>query len=484
MDNRIEHRMTAAVEETIAAYDMLQAGDSVLVGVSGGADSVALLYLLSALSSSLSIRLGVAHLNHSLRDADSDRDAEFVDALAGELGLPCYVSKRNVRMVQEADKLGLEAAARRVRYAFFYSTADAHGYTKIATGHHQDDNAELILMDLLRGCGPRGISGIPPVRDGRIIRPLIGLSRSQIIDFLTEKGLAYRSDASNRDTRFLRNRIRHQLIPDLEATYNPRLVDTLNRLARITRSEDAWVEDLIRPVFKMAVLPEEHGNRLALSLPAIGQQHIAVQRRMIRKGIARVKGDLKRITLSHIEAVVHLLAKGIADRCLDLPDRIRVCLREDRLVFSKEETPLRSTIADYRWQEGTAFAYVLSEPGELLLPEIEGHLVFSVLPSQDVPKPFPGGQRVGFLDMDRVDFPLTVRNVRPGDRFTPLGMRGSQKISTYFINHKIPRFQRAICPVVMEPDGTIIWVVGHRIDDGFRISPSTRSVLKGELFLA
>ncbi len=482
--NRFRHRIRAAVEETIVAYDMLQAGDSVLVGVSGGADSVALLHLLVAASRTLPIRLGVVHLDHSLRHAESDRDAEFVACLALELGLPCYISKRDVRMVQKVQKIGLEAAARQVRYALFYSVADTHGYTKIATGHHQNDNAESILMDLFRGCGPRGISGIPPVRDGRIIRPLIGLSRSEIIGFLNEEGLAYRSDASNRDTRFLRNKIRHQLIPSLEATYNPRIVDTLNRLARIVGSEDAWFEDLIRPIFDAAVLPEMPDNLLALSLVAIGRQHIVIQRRMIRKGIFQVKGDLNRITLSHIEAVVHLLAKGRAHSSLDLPDRIRVCLKEDCLVFSKEETPLRSASASHRWHERVAFFHQLSEPGAVSLPEIEGHLVFSVLSSQQVPKPFPAGQGVGFLDMDRVGFPLTVRNVRRGDRFTPLGMSGSQKISTYFINHKIPRVQRATCPVVTDQNGTIIWVVGHRIDDGFRVSSSTRSVLKGELFLA
>ena len=155
--HRFRHRMRTAVEEMIAAHDMIQPGDSVLVGVSGGPDSVALLHLLVAVSRTWSIRIGVVHLDHCLRQAESDRDAEFVASLSLELGLPCYISKRDVRMVQKVQKIGLEAAARDIRYALFYSIADTHGYTKIATAHHQDDNAESILMDLFRGCGPRGL---------------------------------------------------------------------------------------------------------------------------------------------------------------------------------------------------------------------------------------------------------------------------------------------------------------------------------------
>ena len=196
---------------------MVQNGDAVLVAVSGGADSVALVYILLELAPQYSFRMAIAHLNHCLREKESDRDEAFVASLAKKLELPFYIGREDVLRYQKRHRLSLEDAARQVRYRFYDSIAAKYGYGKIALGHHADDNAELVLMNLLRGSGPLGLSGIPPVRDNRIVRPLINLRRSEIMDYAAVKKLDYVTDSSNWNLKFHRNKIRARLIPQLKS---------------------------------------------------------------------------------------------------------------------------------------------------------------------------------------------------------------------------------------------------------------------------
>jgi tRNA(Ile)-lysidine synthase len=218
----VEKKIVRTVKQAIAEHSMFQTGDRVLVAVSGGADSVALIYLLETLAPLFSFRLAIAHLNHCLREKESDRDAEFVLRLAQKLNLPVYLEKKDVHKYKRRHKLSLEEAARQVRYRFFNQVAKENGFNKIALGHHYDDNAELVLMFILRGSGPLGLSGIPAVRGDKIVRPLINVRRSEIIDYLTEKKLEYVSDTSNTDLNHQRNKLRHDLIPNILTSYNPR----------------------------------------------------------------------------------------------------------------------------------------------------------------------------------------------------------------------------------------------------------------------
>lgn len=482
-NKRIDKKIQQAVGKTIETYRMLQTGDSVLVGVSGGPDSMALLHVLIALVPRLHLRLGVAHLNHGLRKEDSDCDAEFVASIARQLGLPNYVQKMDVRSYQKINRLSLEEAARHVRYDFYYAVAKTNGYDKIALGHHADDNAELVLMHIFRGSGTRGVSGIPPVRGEKIIRPLIDLKKSEILDFLARKKIAYISDLSNKDTQYLRNRIRHHLIPSLKSSYNPKISETLIRMASITRVEEDWIEDILNPIFEESVI-EINDDKIILSAQYVDRLHIAAKRRIFRRAIARVKGDLKRISLSHIESAIRLLKKKSGYGCLDLPDRIRIYLEGDNLVICQERYALRELQSDARKSVTCDFEYSLSEPGSIFIKEINTHIRFSVISSDGLPECFHAGHQVAFVDMDNISFPLIVRNVRSGDRFTPLGMTGSQKVNRFFSNKKIPKIERIKCPVLTDGEGKIIWVAGHRIDEFFRVLPLSKIVLKIELFLA
>lgn len=476
------NKLLRTVEQTVTTYGMLKPRDSVLVGVSGGPDSVALFHVLLTLVSRFSLSLGVAHLNHCLRQNDSDKDAEFVASLAGRFDIPFYVHKADVRRYQLENKLSLEEAARRVRHTFLNKEAEKNRFNKIALGHHFDDNAELVLMNLFRGSGPLGISGIPPVRDGKIIRPLIQSSRSQIIAFLNQNGLKYISDTSNRDTRFLRNRIRHDLIPLLKTSYNPKISQSLNRLASIIRSEEEWIEDVIHPLFEKAAINIQDGQ-IALSVSILKGVHIAAQRRIIRKAISKIKGDLRRISFTHIDSAIDLVEYGPTYGNIDLPDCIRIQRKGDVLVFSREKNRLRFMDVKSGRAELFAFEYIIAKPEPIFIKEISASVKFTEMGIENLPDLCGSGQNTGFFDRDALSFPLVLRNFRHGDRFTPLGMTGTQKIKKFFIDKKVPRKERIRCPILL-CRGKIIWVAGYRIDESVKVKPTTKNVLKVELSLA
>ena len=475
-------KLLRIVEQTITDYEMFEPKDSVLVGVSGGPDSVALLQALITLTPKFDLRLGVAHLNHSLRLQESDNDARFVASLADKFDLPFYIQKVDVRKFQIDNKLSPEEAARRLRYNFYWETASKNGFNKIALGHHCDDNAELILMNLFRGSGPLGIAGIPPKRDEQIVRPLIRLKRSDIIEFLESKELKYVSDRSNLDPKYLRNRIRHHLIPLLQTSYNPKIIETLNRLASIISLEEKWLDDIIQPVFNTAVLTEQENN-LGLSVPKLDGIHPAALRRVMRKAIQKIKGNLRRITYVHIDSATRLLEKEPGNWSLDLPDRVRIRRRESVLFISKETKALRDLKLKSGPDEPLAFEYHITQPETIFVKEINAKIKFSEIRAAALPDFRRAGHQTGFFDMNRLSFPLVIRSFRPGDRFTPLGMRGTQKVKKFFINQKVPKDQRSKCPILLS-QGKIIWVAGYRIDESVKVMPSTDKVLRVELLLA
>ena len=478
----IKEKTIRKVYRTLTAHRMLRPGDNVLVGVSGGPDSVALLHILRRLASEFSITIGIAHLNHRLRQDASRRDAAFVAAMADKLGLPCHVDARDVRGYGSKNRLCLEEAAREVRYAFFKRLCAANGYTRVALGHHADDNAELVLMFLLRGSGPLGLAGIPPVRDGRIIRPLIELGRIEIEDFLARNGIAFIQDQSNTSSRYLRNAIRHQLLPALKSSVNPDASASLNRLSRIIRDEEQWANEIIAPLVDRAVV-EQGDDYLVMALQPLGDTHIAARRRIIRKAIQRVKGDLRRITFGHIETVAGLTVPGRTGRVFHLPDRIRVSGDRTTITISREKHPLRSCNIRRIPGDVDNFEYTITGPGTLHIPEIDARVSLSVSDSgaESLPAVAGRGPNTAMLDLKAVRFPLIIRNFRPGDRFRPLGVGGSQKLKKFLAARRVNKTERRRIPLLLN-EGTVVWVAGHRIDESVKITPSTRKVLEAVFF--
>jgi tRNA(Ile)-lysidine synthase len=471
-------RLDRLFDETVARDGLIASGDSILVAVSGGPDSVALLHLLLARADRCRLHLGVAHLDHGLRE-ESGQDAEFVQRMAAGLGLAVHVEKIEVARMQRQLHLSLEEAARKARYDFFRRTAGQQGYTKVALGHHRDDNVETLLLHLLRGGGRLGLGGIRPMRQGVYIRPLIRAGRIDIEDYLRRQELAFLNDRTNTDSTLLRNRIRHRLIPVLESDYRPGVRATLSRTAEVLAAEEEWIEDLLRPVFEQLITDRRPGQ-MALAAAALGKLPPAAARRMVRSALRLSCGDLSRIGFAHVEQIIHLSRLSGEAGPVYLPGNLRVLRHQDQLVFAQQDPGL--TLAPHRVPPGD-YEYSLPEAGVLLIRETGDRITLSEVLRQAVADPTAAGAQTAFLDRDAVQFPITIRNRRPGDRFYPLGAGGSQKLKKFFIDHKIPDAQRRRCALLVS-GGRILWVAGHRIDHQARINPSTRRVLKAEVLVA
>ena len=439
--------------------------------------------MLHILAAEYSLRLAIAHLNHCLRKEDSERDAEFVAAFARQLNIPFYLGKKDVLALRQSFHLSLEEAARKIRYEFLVETAAKYGFTKIATGHHSNDNAELVLMNLLRGSGPLGLSGMAPLRDNIFVRPLIRLKRSEILTYAAENKLPFVTDVSNTDLTIRRNRIRHHLIPELEKSYNPRIIETLNRLGTILRAEDQWIEDVLSNDYNKCITFKAPGA-IRLDIARITDLATAAQRRIIRRAILSVKKDLRRITLLHVDAVLSLIKKRDKDvGFFFLPAGVRVAKNAAELTIAKYEK--KRCIRNDRSAGPVVikYQYTIPAPGASFIKEAGATIALVEIGTDELPDFKYVGSNLAFLDLDRLHFPLIVRNIRPGDRFSPLGVTGTQKVKKYFINNKIPERQRQICPLLLSGD-EIVWIAGHRIDNRVKIVPATRRILKAELLLA
>jgi len=469
--NRKNLSFLSAVEATIRHYHMLDEGDTVVVGVSGGPDSVALLHSLVALAPKWSLQLVIAHLNHQLRGATADQEAVFVSRIAADLGIPCEIASENVAEYAADRRLSLQEAARKVRYAFYDEAAAKYSSSKIALGHHADDNAESILMNLLRGTGPLGLTGIPPVRHKRIIRPLIDLTKKEILAFLELSDSEYIKDNSNIDTRYLRNRIRHELLPRLKEGYNPNAVYALNRLASILRDEEDFWDHEVRRILQDLVLVQT-SDRLSLTARGLSDLHPAQLRRLIRYAVLSLKGELKRLGHVHVQAVARLIAGPSLSGRLNLPHGVTVVRDGEEINFLLSPP-----------EEGIGFEYHIPGIQSTLIREIGILLKLSVCDRDEVSDPKSYPLTTALFDMAAVPFPLKIRNFRHGDRFRPLGMAGSQKLKAFFINHKVPRSKRLRCPILLS-GGRIIWVGGYRIDDSAKLTEETKKVLKAELLPA
>jgi tRNA(Ile)-lysidine synthase len=471
------------VAKYIQAQNLIQPEDSVLVGVSGGPDSVTLLHILKALQPYMFRRLGVAHLNHGIRSSESDRDAEFVSNLSGSLNIPCHGSKKDVSVYAYKNKMNLEEAARKCRYDFFQSLLQYEGYTKIALGHQANDNAESVLIHLFRGSGTKGVSSMPAIRDNKIIRPLLKVTLPEIMDYIASHRLMHVYDSTNFDITLTRNRIRHRLIPMLENEFNPKIVKALNTFSAISFSEDDWMSQITESFF-LKILLEKKPGKIILAADELRRTHRALARRALRCALIELKGDLRRIYLAHIESILDLLSSQKGYRRLNLPGKILVERVYDQLQLQLLTSISNHLKDDHSFKNSTHFfKYMVpkpkDEPIKIYISETDCSIEFSIT-HQDITTVLDqAGHNIAFFDMDRLVFPLTIRNTLPGDRYAPLGMSGTQKLNDYFINTKVPRPQRKYIPILLSQD-RIIWIAGHRLSRLSRIRSDTKRIIKAE----
>ena len=450
-----------AARETIARHQLLERGDSVLVAVSGGVDSVVLLDVLRVTADEFGIFLAVAHLNHGWRGADSDGDAAFVEALARDAGLRIVSERLGDEAVARYAGLGREGAAREARRAFLERAATAVGADRIALGHTATDRAETILFNLARGAGSDGFAGIGP-SSGPFVRPLIEIERADVLAYAEARGLTWREDATNADPSFARNRIRHRILPELERI-NPRTVDAVCRGGDLAGEAKAIAAFLVDRVWPEVCTAEEPG-RLRFDRSALAGLPDAVRRLVLREGFRRVRGDLSGIERRHVDAVAGLTVSGSGHRSLDLP-RLHVRGDGDAVVLASE-----SPTAEGNWESDV-------ELGRTRFPARGFGLDLRLVERDDDRATVePSDRSAEVADADRVAFPLTVRNRRRGDRFTPLGMDRPVRLKDFLMNERVPYFERDDVPLLCDRD-KILWIAGVRLSNEIRVTEETNRLL-------
>lgn len=464
--------LEAKVRKTVRKYSMFRHGDRVLVAVSGGPDSVALLGLLVDLKKELDLGLEVAHLEHGIRGDEAREDALFVSRLAERFSLPFHLRQLDLPGIRRAKGGGnLEDLARNERYQFFAELAGERGIHKLATAHTRDDRTETLLMWLLRGSGGRGLGAIPPMRrlgykTGNLwlVRPLIEASRQEITGYLAANALSYRTDHTNLDRERLRNWIRLELLPRLRARLDLNLDERLARTADLVRDDEALLDMITRERLGRATRAGE------LVGSAVVGEHKAIQRRLIRLWLEQAKGDLRAVGFDHVDAILDFITRGPPQGRLSIPGGWEIVKEYDALRLEGKRGQPRQV----------RYSYELPPEGELDIPEAGMRLKTSRHAARLCAR--PRGDWEAVFDLARLPEKLTVRNFRAGDRFRPLGMHGRKKVKDLFIEKRVPRSLRSTLPLLAAGE-EILWIPRCGRSSVAAVGPATPEVLRVELVL-
>jgi tRNA(Ile)-lysidine synthase len=460
---RIMGDIVERVRETIERHRMISPRDTVLAAVSGGPDSVAMLHILAGLRSDFGFELRVAHLDHRFRGEASRDDATFVRDLAARLGLEYTCEEVNVPEFVLVNRMSKQDAARMLRYRFLEKTAKLHYCQRIATGHTADDQAETVLMRVIRGAGPDGLAGIPPKRDGTIIRPLIAVWRSEIEGYLAAHGQSYRTDASNLESEYVRNRVRNELLP-LLATYNPNIKRTLVTLGTVMADVSSHLARLTDEAVREVVLRARMGQ-FALDLTKLTGYDEALQRSLFRRLFESLRPDLAPLSFHHVEKLLSLVKRGEVGASVELPSGGQARLEHGCLVLSHGAGP--SEVIERE----------LPVPGDVTFSEAALRVTAGIVHGRKPPlRPEEVGDSVAYFDWDEVRPPLSVRGRREGDRFRPFGLDGTKSLKEYFIDEKVPASLRSAVPLVCDRSG-LLWVVGLRRSAAAPVTGETKTIL-------
>ncbi len=433
----------------------------IIVAVSGGVDSTVLLELLARERDALGLTLVVAHFNHQLRGEESEADEQFVAQRARYHGFELYVDRANTAEYARHGKLGVQEAARALRYEFFANLLESSGFDKVATAHNADDNAETILLNLFRGAGVQGLAGIPVYRqDKKIIRPLLFARRDEIELYAQTEQIPFRTDSSNEKDTYTRNFVRHQIIPLVRDQINPGIVQTLQRSADLFRELEVYLTYTARNSLGL-VATQTSGKEIALSIPRLRSNPVLLQQYIVMLAVEDVTG--RRPEYEQVNKILEL-TEGLTGSWVTLSDRHGAYRDRESLVIrpTEETADFRIAVLQNHRYEFSTFRF----SSELI--EADGW------------KPGNGGP-TECVDADLLPpGHLVLRTWEEGDWFVPLGMKSKKKISDYFVDAKIPLYEKRSYPVLETKEGTIVWLCGQRIDDRFKVTDQTQKILKLE----
>lgn len=451
------------VLDTIAKYSMIRPGDHLLVGLSGGPDSTCLLHILHRLGSNLNISLSAIYIDHQLRPSETPEEIRFCEQTCSRLDIPFTAIKIDVKGYSNDNRLNTHEAAREMRYELFRKHTAEINAQKIALGHNADDQAETIIMRLLRGTGPSGLSGIPPVR-GSIIRPLIETSREDIMSMLNAEGINFVIDSSNLKDVYTRNRIRNSIMPAMKRI-NKSFLDIIQRTTEIFRDEERYFEIQVTKSL-MTLIRSKTDTKIELLLVPLESMHTAMLRRVIRRAIDETR-DLRGISFLHIEEIVKLIKSSASGARLYLPGGLRVIKGYSTLIMTSEKPAVMDE-------------YIMDSPSELLLRDASCIISASSVSIDDYNSDQRKTGATAYVDAEKISWPLIIRRRNKGDHFCPLGMNSSKKLQDFFVDTKVPRDERDAVPLVTS-NNNIVWVAGHRLDNRYKVEKNTVSILKFEI---
>lgn len=448
------------VEEYSKTHKLIVPGDRVLIGLSGGADSTCLLAVLARLSKRLSVTLGAFHVNHGIRGAAAERDECFSEALCKEYGIPFFAVRESVPDRAKEWQVGTEEAGRRVRYEAAERIASEEGYTKIALAHHRNDVAETALFHLFRGSSVAGLASIPAKRD-RIIRPLLSCDREEIEAYLAECGMEYCTDATNEETEYTRNKIRHKILKPAREEVNAGAVRHIAETAEECAELSDYLEKMTDTVCERV---KEKDGELSFPAELLTREHAVIQKRALHRLIGRMAGSTKDITREHVESVRRLLDSQGGSR-VSLPYGLVAGRDFDRIFIKRKCEEAKEPNEEVR---------TVSIPGEYSVGTAGESLrfcLFSYKKNTEIPK----NEYTKWFDYDKIRGTLCLRTYREGDR---LGMKeGSKTVKSVWVEHKVPAEQRR-CRVLLADEEQVLWIPGVRCCDNYRVDEFTRTVLE------
>ena len=510
---------------TIKEHDLIEKGDSVLIGVSGGADSITLLHLLHSQKDELGITIAALHVNHQLRGREADEDEQFVADFCDKRGISLFCVRSDVARHAAGQRISVEEAGREERYRIFEENAVSGGFDKVALGHNLDDQAETVLLNLIRGTGPDGLCGMPYKR-GRIIRPLLDTRRSAIEEYCRISSIEPKTDSSNLSRKYSRNRVRLDLIPYIDGMFGADIVERLCSMSRLAREDRDFLDGAAAEGAGAAVAADDSGRNICIDIDALLKLHPSISKRVIRIAIMKAAGTLKGVAGSHISAVAGLARRGRTGSVTRIPvgvgvfarvsyGRLLISSAEVRHVMDKPTAAFRlstsaasSVAATAALSSASLSASLSSASAPLHLPGITEAAAFniSLVASLEAVRPDPGfykavrqGAYEQFFDYhllagginrnnnDQIDSDQInnndmclipdVRSRKQGDVFKPFGSKFTKRLKEYLIDEKIPREDRDFLPLVAYGN-EIVWMIGRRTSDKFKVTENTKIVLR------
>ena len=442
--------MIDKIKENIEKYKLLECNDKVLVGVSGGPDSVALLHVLKRLQPIYNLTLSICHLNHQLRGEDADADAYFVETLGQQLGIKTYIYSRNVSEYSKDHKMSFEEAARELRYECFRKVMQATQSNRLAIGQNKNDQVETFFLRAFRGAGLEGLTAIKHKRQD-VIRPLLGISRDEIVAYIDRHHLEYRIDKTNYEVLYARNKIRNELVPYIKENFNENIIDQIYRSVQLLQEDLDFIDLSVDQIYQSMNLKKP---RYEIDLNRLRRLHESLRTRILRKMIEDFLGNLKEVSYGHIQDLNQVIFKGDHGKRIFIQDKVCFEISYEKLLVYQ--------ICDSKVLEARQFDVNQSF-------KWRNQVVIKVDSS-------PNNKSSDYItiDADKIKGQLYVRTRKPGDRFMPLGMAGHKKLKDFMIDLKIPLYKRDEILLLCD-DEAIIWVVGYRMSEAYKVSSKTQN---------